>query len=134
MTDSEPMAVHALPDGLDDYDVCNDSDELAKVIASDIKLVWHIRHGQSTGNVARDRGENYQTNPDYTDTPLSKLGKKQAREAKKIVSNWREKPCLVVSSAMTRSIQTAAIIFEDLLKTGDTELVIRPEIREYWPG
>jgi broad specificity phosphatase PhoE len=34
---------------------------------------------------------------------------------------------------MTRSIQTAALIFGDALMRGDAQLIIRPEIREYWP-
>ena len=41
---------------------------------------------------------------------------------------------VVVCSPMTRAIQTAAIIFEDQLLAGDVELILRPELREYFSG
>jgi broad specificity phosphatase PhoE len=126
------FGVRELPREVDeegDDDVCNSGDALARKLGIDSKLVWHVRHGQSTGNVAREKGLKYQQDSSYADAPLTKLGKKQAREAACAVSKWREQPTLIVSSAMTRSIQTAAMIFGDALQRGDAQLVIRPEIR-----
>ena len=131
------LAVHHLHD-LDEDDVCNDSDKLAERIGDGSKLVWHFRHGQSTGNVARDQAhsrkklEAYRRNPLYADAPLTELGKQQACDAAQVVATWKVQPDLVICSSLTRSIQTAALIFAQQLSEG-VQLIVRPELREYWP-
>jgi len=140
--------VHALPDAPEGL-LCNCSDRLAESISDGGKLLWLFRHGQSASNVAledaleRDR---HQAQPDghgehfcrfksdcaYTDAPLTAKGEAQAREATALISTWKVRPQLVVCSPLTRSIQTAAIIFADDLSSGRARLVIRPELREYF--
>ena len=131
------FAVRSIPKQIDedhDDDTCNSGDVLVRSMRHpDSKLVWHVRHGQSSGNVARDRGLDYMQDRNYIDTPLSEKGLRQAQGAAKLVKGWGEKPTLIISSAMTRSIQTAAIMFGELLESGAAELVIRPEVREFWP-
>lgn len=152
---SQHVAVHALPDGFrrtgvqrtDNEDLNNSGDALASVLEDkNAKVVWHVRHGQSTGNAARmtamsaDEGtgkhehvERYHASHEYADTPLTELGKDQARKTAVIVASWAVKPTLVVCSALTRAIQTAALIFCKELLSGVARLVIRPEMREFWP-
>lgn len=108
------------------------------------KLVWYMRHGESTANVAkqiakaRDEAEGtnkyehaVQKNKQLIDAPLTDNGKEQAQATSELVASWPEKPTLIVASPMTRAIQTAAIIFEDVLASGAAKLVIRPELREF---
>jgi hypothetical protein len=136
------VRVISLPPLLDG--LCNCADELQ--VDKTMKLLWHIRHGESTGNVARvaaqtaDIGtgldvhaERYMQSGDYDDTPLTELGKEQARITAKAVVTWVKKPKLIVCSPLTRAIQTAAIVFERELLSGASVLAIRPELREFYP-
>ena len=152
------FAVHELPFEIDErYDdgTNNSADELLASLSqqrgrgggrkrsgsslssapSTSKIVWHVRHGQSEGNVAREEGLDYQSDVRYIDTPLSARGEAEARGAAALVADsWRgERPSLVVCSAMTRAIQTAALMFRSLLVSGEARLVVRPEVREFWP-
>eukprot|EP00930_Biecheleria_cincta_P089173 TRINITY_DN78441_c0_g1_i1.p1 TRINITY_DN78441_c0_g1~~TRINITY_DN78441_c0_g1_i1.p1 ORF type:complete len:293 (-),score=43.25 TRINITY_DN78441_c0_g1_i1:191-1069(-) len=115
--------------------------------AGHVKLVWHVRHGQSTGNAAKETaraadhgtGERvhesqYEAETRYIDARLTELGFKQAQEAQQLVVDWEQKPHLIVSSPLTRAIQTAAIMFERELCDGTAQLVVRPELREFWAG
>eukprot|EP00931_Biecheleriopsis_adriatica_P013091 TRINITY_DN114419_c0_g1_i1.p1 TRINITY_DN114419_c0_g1~~TRINITY_DN114419_c0_g1_i1.p1 ORF type:complete len:342 (-),score=67.87 TRINITY_DN114419_c0_g1_i1:4-1005(-) len=127
--------------------ICNSGDSLAEKQPADGKLLWYFRHGQSTGNAAKllamqaDQAagggtkhlDAYTTSFEYIDTPLSEAGKLQALRAQEVVSSWKVKPVLVVCSPLTRAIQTAAIIFERELIEGSARLVIRPELREFFP-
>ena len=98
------LAVHRLPPGirdtgflLDSDDLCNSADDIA--VEPEQKLVWHVRHGQSTGNLAireamaADEGtgatanqDRYQQSVEYIDTPLSDEGQLQATRAAQLVS------------------------------------------------
>ncbi|MDB5863331.1 MAG: phosphoglycerate mutase [Betaproteobacteria bacterium] len=81
--------------------------------------LWIVRHGQSAGNVARDAAEaaglpliDILTRD--VDTPLSDLGRKQARA----LGAWfgemaeRERPTVVLCSPYFRARQTAEIVLE----------------------
>jgi len=140
------FGVTELPSEVEDGGVCNSSDSLAEQLQSGDKLVWHMRHAQSTGNVAKEAarasdagtGEKhheleYQESLAYVDAPLSEVGLRQAEDACQVIATWTEKPSLIVCSPLTRSIQTAAIVFQKELLNGSAQLVIRPELRECWP-
>jgi broad specificity phosphatase PhoE len=151
-----PLAVFSLPEGMRTEgveretaspDLCNSGDQLAELMLQDTqsKLVWHFRHGQSTGNAAREKAmsadegtgntkhaDAYRADALYADTPLTKKGREQARGASKLVVSWKIKPTLIVCSALTRAIETGAIIFEKELQAGTARLIIRPEMREFW--
>ncbi|CAK0820298.1 unnamed protein product [Prorocentrum cordatum] len=125
---------------------CNSGDVVAEQMPANAKVVWHFRHGHSTGNEAKaaaraaDKGtgllvhdEEYRANETLADAPLTEEGKKQALDAQQRLAEWQVKPELVVSSSLTRAIQTAAIMFEEHLLAGTMQLVIRPELREVHP-
>ena len=125
-----------------DEDLCNDQDMVHE--GRDM-LVWYMRHGESTGNVAKnaawaaDEGtgrtahfEAYITNMEYADAPLTELGCQQAQDAARLVASWSARPTLIVSSPLTRAIQTAALVFEAQIAAGTARLIIRPELREFW--
>lgn len=109
------------------------------------KVVWFMRHGQSIGNVAKKAAESkdvrdksgrknykmYADSMEYLDAPLSEEGVKQARAAQQTVATWKVKPQLIVCSPLTRAIQTAAIVYEQILD--QVQLVVRPEMREFDP-
>lgn len=128
--------------------VNNSGDELAVNRSNNAKLMWLFRHGQSTGNVAKSaaqaedkaRGDGKTTCEDVyvqdtanLDAPLTALGVEQAEETASKVALWVVQPTLVVVSPLTRSIQSAAIIFRGPLLEGRVRLVVRPELREYFP-
>ena len=132
------LCVRALPCLVDerfDDETDNPAEPLVPSLrdAARSKLVWHVRHGQSEGNVAREQGRDYQADASFVDTPLSAHGTAEARGASALVAKWGERPTLVVCSAMTRAVQTAALMFGELLASGEAALVVRPELREFWP-
>lgn len=109
-------------------------------------MLLFVRHGRSTGNVAKlaawaaDKAEGgkkhelaYQESLKFVDCPLAEQGLQEATAAKARTAAWQERPTLIVCSPLTRAIQTAAIVFEEDLARGTAELVIRPEVREYYP-
>lgn len=73
----------------------------------------------------------YKADLAHADARLTERGRAQALATRQRVLEWGAKPVLIVSSPLTRSIQTAAIVFEEELAAG-ARLVIRPEIREYF--
>lgn len=112
------------------------------------RLVWHFRHGESTANLAGKaaraadtaRGDGEQTftreheaDVTYADAPLTATGMQQASERRTEIAGWSIRPTLIVSSPLTRALQTAAIIFDDDIKAG-VPLVVRPELREFFPN
>lgn len=132
-----------------DSDLCNSADDLLKHADIDYRIIWHVRHGQSTGNIAKvkawklDRELNNGTTPhfdayinsnDYIDAPLTENGIKEAKAASTKFYEMHNdiKPTVVVCSPLTRAIQTACIIFEKSLLDKTAKLIIRPEIREFW--
>mmetsp|Transcript_17 Transcript_17/g.55 ORF Transcript_17/g.55 Transcript_17/m.55 type:complete len:373 (-) Transcript_17:99-1217(-) len=142
------FGVHALPADVD-AGLRNCSDSLARCMPEGSKLIWLFRHGQSTSNVALegalegDRrlkqadgyGEHflrYKNDCTHTDSPLTSKGEAQALEAAAEISAWNIRPELVVCSPLTRSIQTAAIMFAEDISSGRARLVIRPELREFF--
>jgi broad specificity phosphatase PhoE len=60
----------------------------------------------------------YVDDPQHVDAPLSAEGEAQATRAAAAVAGWRHKPTLVVSSPLTRALQTASIVFEKELEAG----------------
>lgn len=138
------MIVASLPKGMD---YCNDGDSLvSQCRGTSAKVVWHVRHGESEGNVAKhkaqaldkaagggsDKFEAYLADPRYVDAPLSPEGVAQAKRAAEAVATWKHTPTLIVVSPMTRALQTASIVFEAQLDAGTAKLVIRPELREFF--
>jgi len=150
------LGVQSLPEGMSttgverrdtDDDLCNSPDGFLAALDGipGSKLVWHLRHGQSTGNCAKiaawaaDAGtgkissfEAYAASTDHVDARLTEQGCQEAQDAADAQRSWRVRPTLVVCSALTRAIQTAALVFSDLLESGQARLVIRPELREFW--
>ncbi|CAE8639314.1 unnamed protein product, partial [Polarella glacialis] len=122
-----PLALQSLPEGLD-ANVCNSGDLLACTLPSGCKLLWYFRHGQSTGNIAKEASlaadqraggtahfDSYTACEDYVDAALTPEGHLQAELGKLRLSEWRFKPQLIVCSPLTRAIQTAALVFQDEL-------------------
>tara|TARA_B100000508_G_scaffold59217_1_gene45963 strand:- start:559 stop:1167 length:609 start_codon:yes stop_codon:yes gene_type:complete len=62
--------------------------------------IYFVRHGQTSGNVARRHQAN--------DTPLSARGKQQAELAANILKGYE--PDRLITSTMVRSVETASII------------------------
>eukprot|EP00929_Paragymnodinium_shiwhaense_P121210 TRINITY_DN93374_c0_g1_i1.p1 TRINITY_DN93374_c0_g1~~TRINITY_DN93374_c0_g1_i1.p1 ORF type:complete len:303 (+),score=27.72 TRINITY_DN93374_c0_g1_i1:56-964(+) len=140
-----PWGVAGLPsDALVGF--CNSADELCPPNDKGYKVLWFIRHGESTGNVARHAAEardeaagggdrfkeEYRKNPANLDACLTEKGLEQAASCQASVASWKLKPTLIVSSPLTRAIQTAATVFDAELESGHAQLVIRPELREYF--
>ena len=72
-----------------------------------VKVIHIIRHGEATHNVARKTGgDEVYSHPAHFDAPLTEHGRTQAR-------GMREVPIadLVVSSTLTRAIQTAELLY-----------------------
>ena len=85
------------------------------------KEVYLIRHGQSEANVALDLD-----NPNsYYDAKLTSIGKKQAQNTQKKLSNIDFD--LFLCSPLTRALQTFDLIFPNLSK----EALILPFVREH---
>lgn len=138
-----PLCILKLPPNLSDA-LCNPPGPLNRVLPPGAKLVWHMRHAQSTANVAKEKAKALDrkkagfaneraANEDILlrDAPLTDVGLKQAEVTRDTVKKWAVTPTLVVCSPMTRAIQTAAIMFDVELRDGSAKLVIRPELREF---
>ena len=143
-TSKPSMVVVSLPVGMD---YCNDGDALvSECRGTSAKVIWHVRHGESEGNVAKhkaqaldkaagtgaDHFEAYLADPRYVDAPLSPEGVLQAKRAAESVALWKHAPTLIVASPMTRALQTASIVFEAQLGDGTAKLLVRPELREFF--
>src|SRR3982750_1747997 len=83
------------------------------------QTIWIVRHGQSAGNVARDAAEaaglpliDIMTRD--VDTPLSDLGREQARALGHWVGEMSEdqRPSVVLCSPYVRARETALIVLE----------------------
>lgn len=98
------------------------------------KLLWLVRHGESTANVARRKAEDEKLPTiDFpereADVPLSEFGIKQSIE----LGNWfkfqKEKPTIIVCSPYLRATETARIITETArFKNG--KIILDERIRE----
>lgn len=98
--------------------------------------IWVVRHGQSAGNVARDRAEAanitlIELEHRDADVPLSGLGQRQSRA----LAAWMgrlpesERPQVVLASPYVRARQTAEAVTAVLGQQGAT-LVIDERLRE----
>ena len=94
------------------------------------KQIILIRHGHSLGQNAKNDGKNRKTDQSLIDAGLSSKGKTQARNLPKAfdISNIP----LIVSSPLTRALQTAAIIFKNRADT--TTIIVHFHIREIGSG
>lgn len=85
--------------------------------------VYFIRHGQSEFNAAYESGK---PDPIIIDAPLTKKGEQQAKSLRKSISNLDIKH--VVTSPLTRAIQTSLLLFENKVpievKAGHHELLL----------
>ena len=104
-----PLVVRELPRGMRDQGILLDADDLCnsaylllndRPLAESAKLLWHLRHGESTGNAARAEAlaadsksggtmhvEAYFNGTDFVDTPLSQHGHQQAEAAAKAAAH-----------------------------------------------
>lgn len=82
--------------------------------AARCKVVYLVRHGQATHNKARLESPNdsvYESEA-YFDAPLTELGWRQAQQVREHICNTGSiQPQLVVTSPLSRCIQTAVGIF-----------------------
>ena len=83
-------------------------------MVSDPVELWLLRHGQSLGNVARDRArgldvETLDIAERDMDVPLSPLGVEQAAAFGKWLGTCDERPDVVVASPYVRAFQTAEV-------------------------
>ena len=86
-------------------------------VISDPTELWLLRHGQSLGNVARDRARDEQVETlDIAerdmDVPLSDLGVRQAKAFGRWLGAQERQPEVVLASPYLRAAQTAGIALE----------------------
>lgn len=87
------------------------------------KYFYMIRHGETEANAA-------QIMAGWTDSPLTELGRKQARNTHQIFANLDTKPKAIIHSHLSRAKETAEIINEVL----GVELYEDPDIAEMNAG
>ncbi|MGC2238726.1 MAG: histidine phosphatase family protein [Pyrinomonadaceae bacterium] len=98
------------------------------------KLLWLVRHGQSTANVLRHKAEaeNLLT-IDFPereqDVPLSALGEEQSVKLGKWFLEEKEKPNVVFSSPFLRADETTRLILENA-KLEKLEIIYDERLRE----
>jgi broad specificity phosphatase PhoE len=86
-------------------------------VISDPTELWLLRHGQSLGNVARDRTrdadvETLDIADRDMDVPLSELGVRQAEAFGRWLATQHQPPEVVLASPYVRASQTARIAIE----------------------
>jgi broad specificity phosphatase PhoE len=98
--------------------------------------IWVVRHGESAGNVARDKAEAAETTMIElehrdADVPLSELGERQARALAQWVGQLpsEQRPNVVLTSPYVRARQTAKVI-SDAFHDGGMRLVVDERLRE----
>ena len=69
----------------------------------------------------------------FADAALTAAGIRQAEQRRAEIEGWQARPALIVTSPLLRAIQTTAHIFADALSRG-VPLVVRPELREFFPN
>jgi broad specificity phosphatase PhoE len=82
------------------------------------KLLWLVRHGQSTANIARQKAEREKLPTiDYAeremDIPLSKLGVNQSISVGRWFESSPQKPTVIFTSPYLRTAETARLIAEN---------------------
>lgn len=102
------------------------------------RSLWLVRHGESTGNVARDEAERL-GHPLITvtgrdiDVPLSALGERQSRALGRWIGRLgaEAQPTAVLTSPYARARRTAEILTEEAgMRAPDLELVVDERLRE----
>ena len=88
-----------------------------------VKLIHIVRHSQTMANV----DDSLKRDPRGIDTRLSEEGHQQCMELQKVLADLR--PQIVVSSPMTRTLQTAHIVGSSWLSAG-TPVVALEAMRE----
>ena len=144
------LVVARLPEPVTSGGVDNDAAALGAAGTAG-KIVWHVRHGESEANLARqlakeadkaggksrtDPSSSYWQHwhdPSLLDAPLSPAGVQQAEASARKVAAWATTPTLVLVSPLTRALQTASIVFAKQLAQGSAQLLVRPELREFFP-
>jgi broad specificity phosphatase PhoE len=101
-------------------------------------VIWIVRHGQSAGNVARNAAEaaglpliDIETRD--MDTPLSDLGREQARALGSWFAEMQEddRPTVALCSPYVRAAETAEIVLETAgLGRGDVTFNVDERLRE----
>jgi broad specificity phosphatase PhoE len=86
------------------------------VVISDPRELWLLRHGQSLGNVARERAPSHVEVLDIAerdmDVPLSALGTRQARALGDWFATSERAPDVVLASPYVRAAETARLIVQ----------------------
>jgi len=99
--------------------------------------LWLVRHGQSAGNVARDRAEaaghgEIEVAERDADVPLSVLGERQSRA----IGRWfgrlppTQRPDVILTSPYLRARQTADIVAREAGLPADVDLFADERLRE----
>jgi broad specificity phosphatase PhoE len=85
-------------------------------VISDPRELWLLRHGQSLGNVARDRAPSSVEVLDIAqrdmDVPLSTLGREQAAAFGRWLGTQDDRPTVVIASPYVRAVETAELAVE----------------------
>ncbi len=101
-------------------------------------LLWLVRHGQSAGNVARDRAEleglhRIELETRDVDVPLSPLGERQARA----LGTWfgqqpaEQRPTVILTSPYIRARSTAHLVLDSAgLTNPEVPIIVDERLRE----
>jgi probable phosphoglycerate mutase len=85
-------------------------------VISDPPELWLLRHGQSLGNVARERARSSVEVLDIAqrdmDVPLSMLGREQAAAFGRWLGAQPNTPTVVIASPYVRAVETAELVVE----------------------
>lgn len=87
------------------------------------KTFYMIRHGETEANASKIMAGSL-------DSPLNETGRSQARHARAIIENLKEKPEIIVHSQLSRAKETAEIINEAL----NVPMFEDPDIAELHAG
>jgi len=101
------------------------------------RTLWIVRHGQSAGNLARDRASaeklgRIEIAQRDVEVPLSALGEEQSRA----LGQWfadlppGQRPQAILTSPYVRATETARIVHEVAGLPADVEIVIDERLRE----
>jgi broad specificity phosphatase PhoE len=98
--------------------------------------IWIVRHGQSAGNVARDKAEGagvslIELEHRDADVPLSELGTRQSQALGRWLRGQQAdlRPQVVLTSPYARAMQTARHVI-DALDTSELQLIADERLRE----
>lgn len=99
------------------------------------KALWLVRHGQSAGNVARDRAHaeglvRIPLSGRDVDVPLSALGAEQAGALGRWFAESPDRPDVLLSSSYRRAQQTAEIFREAGGCASDVPICVDERLRE----